>query len=177
MEVNPIKGGQAPQAPPQRMVIPPQVMAPQTNAQPILPTDSVGLKSKSGPTNPFSSDKRLSELKPDELAQLGGGSSLETLACTQSSLTIGEARPLLQNKAALTSIAGLMESRSDLKVSDFISRDAKGKVRIDPSYKDPEAMDFLKERQDVLPSEVSTMRSNFTKKFKNPSPPPTAQSS
>ena len=146
---------------------PQQQMAPMM-PQAMMPTDTVGLKSKAGPSNPFSPDKRLSDLKPDELAKLGGGSALETLAQAQSNLTIGEAKPLLRNPAALESIAGLMSERSDIKVSDFVSRDPKGKVQIDPSYKDPEAMEFLKTRNDVNPSEMSAMRSNLTKMFKNP---------
>ena len=164
-------GGVSPQlqrlsAQAQAQALPEQaVLAQQQN---LLPTDSVGLQSKSAPSNPLSPEKRLSDLKPDELAKLGGGSALETLAQAQGSLTIGEARPLLNNKPALESIAGLMSERSDLKVSDFVSRVPKGKVMTDPSYKDPEAMEFLKERQDVTPSEVSSMRANFTKKFKNP---------
>ena len=151
----------------------PRIQA-QNVAQPLaqqgvaLPTDRVGLKSKSGPSNPFSPEKRLSDLKPEELSKLGGGTALETLASKQGNLTIGEAAPLLRNQPALDSIANLMSERSDLKVSDFVSTDIKGKVTIDPSYKDEEAMAFLKERQDVQPGEVSSMRANFTKKFQNP---------
>lgn len=144
-----------------------QQSAPAANLA-MMPQDSVGLNTQAGPSNPLSSDKRLSELKPEELAKLGGGSALETLAKSQSDLTIGEAKPLLRNPAALESIAGLMSERSDIKVSDFVSRDPKGKVTIDPSYKDAEAMELLKSRPDVNPSEMSAMRQNLTKLFKNP---------
>lgn len=134
----------------------------------FLPKDTVGLKSSAPPRVGLAPDRLLSDLKPDELASLKGGTALESLARTQGNLTVGEARPLLSNSTALTSIAGLLESRSDLKVSDFVSRDSKGRVHIDPSYKDDSAMEFLKERQDIAPSEISAMRANLTKKLRNP---------
>lgn len=134
-----------------------------------LPQDSIGLgKQPSRTTSSVSSDRVLSDLSPEELASLKGGSALESLAKSQSSLTVGQARPLLQNPSALNSIAGLLEKRSDLKVEDFVSRDMKGRVQIDPSYKSEDTMKFLEERQDMNPRQLSAMRSNMTRMLKNP---------
>jgi hypothetical protein len=135
--------------------------------QAVLPKDSIDVNSK-GSRKGLSPHRLVADLKPEERSALGGGSALETIARVQPSLTIGEAQPLLNNKSALESIAGLMESRNDMRVSDFMSVDRKGKVRIDPSYKDPETMEFLKSRPDISPGQVTAMRANFTKKFKNP---------
>lgn len=149
--------------------LPPQMRMPAAQGQFPFPADRVQVNSKFGPRSGVNASKALSELKPEELQALGGGAALETIARVQPRLTVGEAQPLLKNKPALDSIANLMESRDDLKVSDFVSRDKKGRIRIDPSTKDPEAMEFLKERPDIRPSQLSAMRANFTKKFKNPS--------
>lgn len=114
------------------------------------------------------SNRLLSELKPEELQSLGGGSALESLAHSQPSLTVGEAMPLLRRPEALDSISKLLESRTDLKVSDFVSRTRDGKVSIDPSAFDPRSQELLTNRTDLQPSELSAMRSNFTKMLRNP---------
>lgn len=127
-----------------------------------------GFRPKGPASNKLSPSKLLSDLEPEEMAALGGGSALEDMAGAQPSLTVGEVSPLLGNPSALSTIADLMKERDDVKVSDFMSVDKQGKVRLDPSYKDPETMEFLKERPDISPSDLTAMKQNFTKKFKNP---------
>jgi hypothetical protein len=112
--------------------------------------------------------KTLSELSSDERSQLGASSTLDSLANLQGDLTLGDVAPLLGNPIALDSIIDLMEQRPDLKVSDFVSKDINGRVSIDPSYKSGETMDFLKERPDVSPQEVTTMRESFSRLFRDP---------
>ncbi len=169
MAIQPVQGGggqavppQGPvfKAPPARVSVPPNLQG--------LPLDTLGLKTQPPQVPRLSPDRRLSDLKPDELSSLGGGNALESLARTQSNLTLGEAMPLIHNKPALESISGLLERRSDLRVSDFVSRDARGKVSIDPSYKNSSTMEFLQDRQDLMPSEVSAMKANMVKGLKNP---------
>jgi len=139
-----------------------------TMLQAMAPQDTLGINSKHQPGKGPSASARLSDLKPDELAALGGGSSLESIAAAQPGTTVGEIGPLLRNKAALEDIAGLMQHRKDLKVGDFVSQDQKGRTRIDPSYKDPKTVEMLKERPDITPSELTAMRQNMTKTMKNP---------
>ena len=164
MAINGISG-----SPQQR--IPAQVMAENiapSIAQAVGPQDILGIKTKRNPSKGISPSARLEDLKPEQLSALGGGSSLETIRESQPSTTVGELGPLLRNRSALDSIAGLMQDRRDLKVGDFVTQDKKGRVRIDPSYKDPKTMEMLKERPDITPSEISAMRQNFTKTLKNP---------
>jgi hypothetical protein len=138
-------------------------------AQAVGPQDILGIKTKRSPSKGISPSARLEDLKPEQLSALGGGSSLDTIRESQPGTTVGELGPLLRNRSALDSIAGLMQERRDLKVGDFITQDQKGRVRIDPSYKDEKTMEMLKERPDITPSELSAMRQNFTKTLKNPS--------
>lgn len=162
---------QIPGAPLGAQRLTPQVMAENIApaiAQAMGPQDSVGLQSKREPSKGIGANTRLADLKPEQLKSLGGGASLESIAQAQPGTTVGELAPLLKNPPALESIAGLMQHRNDLKVGDFVSQDDKGRTRIDPSYKDPETMEMLKERNDITPSELSTMRQNFTKTLKNP---------
>lgn len=137
-------------------------------AQSVGPQDILGISTKRQPSKGISPSARLSDLKPDQLSALGGGSSLESIAQAQPSTTVGEVGPLLRNGAALENIAGLMQNRRDLKVGDFVTRDPKGRVQIDPSYKDDKTLEMLKERPDITPSELTAMRQNFTKTLKNP---------
>ena len=132
------------------------------------PQDTLGIKSKTQPGKGFSASTRLADLKPEQKASLGGGAALDTIATAQPSTTVGEVGPLLRNRGALDTIAGLMENRRDLKVGDFVSQDKKGRVSIDPSYKDPQTMELLKERQDITPSEITAMRQNMARTLKNP---------
>jgi hypothetical protein len=151
--------------------VPPKVVAENVApsiAQAVGPQDILGIKTKRKPSSGVSANARLSDLKPDQLSSLGGGSALETIAQSQPGTTVGEVGPLLRNRSALDSIANLMQDRRDLKVGDFVSRDQKGRVRIDPSYKDGKTMEMLKERPDITPSQISSMRQNFTKTLKNP---------
>jgi hypothetical protein len=137
-------------------------------AQAVGPQDILGIKTQRQPSNGLSANARLGDLKPEQLRSLGGGSSLESIASSQPGTTVGEVGPLLRNNAALESIAGLMQNRRDLKVGDFLSQDNKGRIRIDPSYKDEKTMEMLKERPDITPGEITSMRQNFTKTLKNP---------
>ena len=136
--------------------------------QNFLPNDSSQVKSRGVPSSRLSASRLLSDLEPEERAGLGGGQALETMAQAQPTLTVGEVMPLLGNPTALNAIADLMRDREDVKVSDFMSVDKQGRVRLDPSYKDPETLEFLKERPDISPSQLTAMKQNFTKKFKNP---------
>lgn len=137
-------------------------------AQAMGPQDTVGIKSQREPSKGLAANTRLGDLKPEQLSALGGGGSLESIAQAQPGTTVGEMGPLLRNSAALDTIAGLMQHRRDLKVGDFLSQDEKGRIRIDPSYKDEKTMDMLKERPDITPGELTAMRQNFTKTLKNP---------
>lgn len=151
--------------------VPPKVVADQiapSIAQAVGPQDILGIKTQRQPSNGLSANARLGDLKPEQLRALGGGSSLESIASSQPGTTVGEVGPLLRNGAALESIAGLMQNRRDLKVGDFLSQDNKGRIRIDPSYKDEKTMEMLKERPDITPGEITAMRQNFTKTLKNP---------
>lgn len=163
MAINQISGSQ-PRLTPKVMAetVAPAVM------QSVAPQDTVGISSKRKPGKGVSPSSRLSDLKPEQLSSLGGGSSLESIAQSQPSTTVGEVAPLLRNGAALETIAGLMQHRKDLKVGDFVTKDKKGRTRIDPSYKDPKTMDLLKERPDITPSELSSMKQNMARTFKNP---------
>ena len=151
--------------------VPPKVVAEQiapSIAQAVGPQDILGIKTQRQPSNGLSANARLGDLKPEQLRSLGGGSSLESIASAQPGTTVGEVGPLLRNSAAMESIAGLMQNRRDLKVGDFLSQDNKGRIRIDPSYKDDKTMEMLKERPDITPGEITSMRQNFTKTLKNP---------
>lgn len=132
------------------------------------PQDTLGIKSKTQPGKGFSASTRLADLKPEQKASLGGGAALDTIATSQPNTTVGEIGPLLRNRGALDTIANLMGERRDLKIGDFVSQDKKGRVRIDPSYKDPQTMELLKERQDITPSELTAMRQNMARTLKNP---------
>lgn len=167
MAVNPIPGNQA-QITPKMMAEAVLPNAAPAALQAMAPQDTLGIKTKQEPRKGLSASSRLSDLKPEELSSLGGGGALETIASAQPSTTVGEVGPLLKNKAALDGIAGLMENRKDLKVGDFVSRDQKGRTRIDPSYKDPKTLEMLKERPDITPSQLTAMRQNMTKTLKNP---------
>ena len=136
--------------------------------QTFLPADSNQVKARGPASNQLSASRLLSDLEPEERAGLGGGAALDTMAEAQPTLTVGEVMPLLGNPTALDAIADLMKDRDDVKVSDFMSVDKQGRVRLDPSYKDPETLEFLKERPDISPSQLTAMKQNFTKKFKNP---------
>ncbi len=151
--------------------VPPKVVAEQiapSIAQAVGPQDTLGIKTQRQPSNGLSANARLGDLKPEQLRSLGGGSSLESIASSQPGTTVAEVGPLLRNSAAMESIAGLMQNRRDLKVGDFLSQDNKGRIRIDPSYKDDKTMEMLKERPDITPGEITSMRQNFTKTLKNP---------
>lgn len=112
--------------------------------------------------------KALSELNEDEMRALGVGSALDSLVSLQGDITLGEAAPLLGNPTALDSIVDLMTQRPDLKIGDFLQSDINGRVSIDPSYKSGETMEFLKNRPDVSPQEVTSMRDTFTRMFRDP---------
>lgn len=143
-------------------------VAPMVLAQNLVPQDTVGITSKRQPGGGIGSGTRLSDLKPEQRASLGGGSALDTIAQAHPETTVGEVGPLLRNSGALEGIAQLMQQRNDLKVGDFISTDPKGRTTIDPSYKDDKVMEMLKERPDISPSELTAMRQNLTKTLKNP---------
>lgn len=164
MAINPLSGSAQPRA--QARAVAETVMP--NMAQSLLPQDTLGIRSKSKPGNGLSASTRLSDLKPEQKASLGGGSALDSIAEAQPDTTIGEVGPLLRNRGAMESIAGLMQERRDLKVGDFISTDKKGRTQIDPSYKDPKTLEMLKERPDITPSELTAMRQNMTKTMKNP---------
>lgn len=173
MEVNRFSGQQLPpqqrvQAPaPQQQQVMQQAMAQQAmQAQAASPL--TGQAPAETPPAGISAQTRLSDLKAEDLSALGGSSALESLASTQGDLTVAEAMPLIRNPQAMESIAEILAKRPDLEVSDFVSRDMEGRVRIDPSYKDEETMKFLLEREDISPSEMSTMRENFTRQFRDP---------
>ncbi len=137
-------------------------------AQQLVPQDTLGITSKREPSKGLAPSTRLSDLKPEQKQALGGGSALDTIAESQPDTTVGELAPLLRNKGAMDSIAGLMAERRDLKIGDFVSTDKKGRTVIDPSYKDPKTLEMLKERQDITPSELTAMRQNMTKAMKDP---------
>ncbi len=163
MEINGLTGAQIRPTP--RVLA--ENVAP-TMTQALVPQDSLSLQSRGKPSGGPSANTRLSDLKPEQLKALGGGASVESIAKAQPGTTVGELGPLLRNPEALDSIAGLMQHRNDLKIGDFVSQDQQGRVRIDPSYKDPQTMELLKERDNVTPSEISAMRQNFAKTLKNP---------
>lgn len=116
----------------------------------------------------FAADTPLGELGTDAISSFGSSDALTTIAEIQPDTTLGELGPLLQNESALESIAGLLQDRSDLRVSDFISTDLKGRVSIDPSYKDSETMDLLKERPDLKPGDLTAMRQNMARSLRSP---------
>lgn len=118
---------------------------------------------------PVGAGKLLSELTDEELGKLGGDiNSLKTLANADPNLTVGEAMPLIRRPDVLDSVADIVGTRSDLKVSDFVTRDKDGKIRIDPSVYDENARGLLKDRNDIKPSELSAMRANFARQLRNP---------
>ncbi len=112
--------------------------------------------------------RRLSSLHPTELNSIDGGQSLAALAAKEGNMTVLEARPLLHNRRALESISKLMNRRANIRFSDFVKRTAWGSIMIDPAYKDEDAMNFLAERHDVSPGEVTTLRNNVTRFFRSP---------
>lgn len=131
-----------------------------------LAPNQAGVPQNDGQPSVF--DKTLSQLSSEELNTLGAGSTLSELAGLQGDLTVGEVAPLLRNPVALDSIIDLMGQRSDLKVSDFLTKDLDGRVMVDPSYKSGETMDFLKERPDISPQDVTKMRESFSRLFRDP---------
>jgi len=165
MSISGINGGPNAPRPTQRVLS--ENVAPAI-AQAVGPQDILGIKTKREPGNGLSASTRLADLKPEQMSSLGGGSALQTIADSQPGTTVGEVGPLLRNSAALDSIANLMQNRRDLKVGDFVTRDPKGRVQIDPSYKDDQTMELLKERSDITPSQLSAMKQNFTRTLKNP---------
>ena len=151
----------------QRTILNSQATAPLAPVSGEFFTAAPGAQTTDGAFQPLLG-KALTDLSSDELGQLGARSSLENLMNLQGDLTLGEVAPLLRNPIALDAIIDLMEQRPDLKLSHFLSQDINGNVSIDPSYKSGETMEFLKDRPDITPQEVSNMRDAFSRLFRNP---------
>lgn len=105
-----------------------------------------------------------------ELQRLFGSSapSVRQLLTARSDLKVGDLLPLRKDQNGLHSLSDLLSKRSDVKLADVLSRDAEGKIQLDPTVRDESSREFMYNRTDVKPGELTAMRSQLARQFDNP---------
>lgn len=116
-------------------------------------------------------DKGGSDVTDAELQRIFGGDAgaVRQLLNTRSDLKVGDLIPLRKDRDGLQSLADLLTHRTDVKLSEVLSRDKDGKVKLDSTVRDSASRDLLYSRTDTKPGELSSMRAQLGRLFDNPS--------
>lgn len=116
-------------------------------------------------------DKSGSDVTDAELHRIFGGEapSVRQLLNARSELKVGDLMALRKDADGLRSLSDLLTHRSDVKLSDVLSRDAKGKVSLDSTVRDGASRELLYSRTDMKPGELTSLRGQLGRLFDNPS--------
>ncbi|MBI3925943.1 MAG: hypothetical protein HY319_10420 [Armatimonadetes bacterium] len=132
--------------------------------------DSGVFQAVGSPDPPVTPESSIASLTPEQLKEHfpDMADRVGQLARTRGELKVRQIRPFDRDPEALAKASEILETRPDLQLNELLAQGKDGSPEILPLLYEDESRKLLRDRHNIKPGQLTTMRGNLNKMLRNP---------